>query len=549
MIFLTCISVMCVFKAARIALASYSEGAASAAKFARSGAWGQNPKNLARDMMRRVLRDVTMPDLFWYQIPTWNHEARQQELTWHPFLLPHEMIHHIVQKDSSWLHLSAALYPETHDLLENSCSKFHTQQSKTAGIGLHGDGVPYTKKDSVEILSLNFLGFPTADRIPITCISKKYLCKCGCKGIHTWYKILEVIVWSFKMLMVGYVSSYLPNREVWEQAGNLLASGTKLAAHAFVLQVRGDWPFLKTLFSFPQHNELRGLCWQCLASGIEGSVLTFKKTGLNALWRKHRLTCHEFVESLRTANLPVSPLLSLPGFSCKHVVLDWLHVVDLGCAADMLGNLFWQVISTSNLLLVANSKAHRLDLLWAKLQGWYKVTKPAARLDNLTEEMIKAGEKPKLRAKGAECRYLLCFGAEVACELAEKQPNTHNTTVATLFTKLVLLQRLVSGSLAYNFETAATVCRQACVLYTALHESMVASHKPKLWDLKPKLHLLQEMVEYQSYHHGNPRNFWCYRDESWCGFWARAAKRRGGANSAAMTPERFLQRYRALEEL
>ena len=473
----------------------------------------------------------------------------QQELTWHPFLLPHEMIHYIVQKDLSWLQLKAADFPETNALLEDVCNKFNVQQAVTAGIGLHGDGVPYTKKDSVEIVSFNFLGFPTADRIPITCISKKYLCKCGCKGIHTWYKILEVVVWSFKMLLVGYVSKYLPNKEVWQQKGNLLKAGTKLACHAFVLKVRGDWPFLKTLFSFPQHNELRGLCWQCLASGIQGSALTFKKTGLDALWRKNRVTCEEFLQSLRAANLPVSPLLSLPGFSLKFVVLDWLHVVDLGVAADLLGNLFWQVISTSNQVCVASSKGHRLDLLWAKLQEWYKATRPASRLDNLTEEMIKSGDKPKLRAKGAECRYLLVFGAELACELADKQPNSHNSTVATLFCKLVLLQRMVSGSLLFHSDTAALLCRQACVLYTALHEAMVCKNKPNLWDLKPKLHLLQEMVEYQSHLHGNPRNFWCYRDESWCGFWAKAAKRRGGANSAAMTPERFLQRYRALEDL
>ena len=349
-------------------MASYTEGAKSAAKFARSGAWGSNPKNLARDMMEAVLKDVGMPELFWHKIPTWNHATRQQELTWHPFLLPHELLHHIVQKDSSWLQLLAADFPETHALLEDACNKFHTPQSKTAAIGLHGDGVPYTKKDSVEILSFNVLGFPTADRIPITCISKKFLCKCGCKGMHTWYKILEIIVWSFELLMVGYVSSYLPDKQVWEQTGILLVSGTMLAYHAFVLQVRGDWPFLKTLFSFPQHNELRGLCWQCLASGIQGSALTFKKTGLDALWRNHRITCEEFIQSLRAANLPVSPLLSLPAFSLKCVVLDWLHVVDLGVAADLLGNLFWQASSTSNPLFVANSKGYRLDLLWARLQ-------------------------------------------------------------------------------------------------------------------------------------------------------------------------------------
>ena len=157
--------------------------------------------------------------------------------------------------------------------------------------------------------------------------------------------------------------------------------------------------------------------------------------------------------------------------------------------------------------------------------------------------------KPKLRAKGAECRYLLPFGAELACEVANHNPNQHNVTVAALFCKLVLLQRYISGEIApYDSEIACDLCRCVCVLYNALHEEMVAKGKPLLWDLKPKVHLLQELVEFQAQELGNPRHFWCYRDESWCGFWAKASRRRGGANSSDMTAERFLNRYRALDD-
>ena len=49
------------------------------------------------------------------------------------------------------------------------------------------------------------------------------------------------------MLLLGYVFDYLPENEVWEQERFRLASGTKLAGHALVLQCRGDWPFLKQL--------------------------------------------------------------------------------------------------------------------------------------------------------------------------------------------------------------------------------------------------------------------------------------------------------------
>ena len=276
----------------------------------------------------------------------------------------------------------------------------------------------------------------------------------------------------------------------------------------------------------------------------------YKQTGLGAGWRNTRMTAVEFIQSLLVAGVAVSPLLGLPGFSLDLVVLDWLHVVDLGIGADVLGNLFHEVTHFPFALFPATSKEFRLDMLWQKLQAWYKEVKPAARLDNLTFEMFATKNgKPKLRAKGGECRYLLPFGALLAAEVANKHSTSHNHTVARMFHSLVELQRWVSGDhKPYNGETTSLLCRQCCVLYSALHSEATAKGKPNLWDLKPKVHLLQELIEYQSVELGNPRFFWCYRDESWCVFWAKASKRRGGANTVSMTPERFLNRYRALLE-
>ena len=67
-----------------------------------------------------------------------------------------------------------------------------------------------------------------------------------------------------------------------------------------------------------------------------------------------------------------------------------------------------------------------------------------------------------------------------------------------------------------------------------------------LRDLKPKAHLLQELIEYQAPEMGNPRDLWCYRDDSWCGFWARASRRRGGENAVHVTDARFFERFRSL---
>ena len=276
----------------------------------------------------------------------------------------------------------------------------------------------------------------------------------------------------------------------------------------------------------------------------------FKQTGLNAGWRNARMTAIQFMETLMVAGLALSPLLALPGFKLDFVVLDWLHIVDLGLGADLLGNLFYEVTHSACVLFPANSKEYRLDQLWEKMQKWYKAVKPASRLDNLTFEMFTGKNgKPKLRAKGGECRYLIPFGALLAGEIASAQSTPHNHAVARLFYCLVELQKWVSGDYKpYDSDAASLFCRQVCILYSALHVEATNKGKPNLWDMKPKVHLFQELIEYQSVVMGNPRHFWCYRDESWCGYWAKASKRRGGANTVAMTAERFLDRYRALEQ-
>jgi hypothetical protein len=143
----------------------------------------------------------------------------------------------------------------------------------------------------------------------------------------------------------------------------------------------------------------------------------------------------------------MNPVMQLPAFTIACVVLDWLHVVDLGVGADVIGNLFWEILIVPGLVAGA-TKAARLLVLWTKMQAWYVRVKPPSKLDDLTEEMIKkkgGSGKPKLRAKGGECRYLVPFCFELAAELAAAANTVHQTTVAKLFDYLHMLQRQVAG--------------------------------------------------------------------------------------------------------
>ena len=85
----------------------------------------------------------------------------------------------------------------------------------------------------------------------------------------------------------------------------------------------------------------------------------------------------------------------------------------------------------------------------------------------------------------------------------------------------------------------------ACRLDVSLESFAVASGDALSWRVKPKLHMLQELILYVSVEFGSARNFWTYQDESWGGWLSNCAARRGGAKFAGTVAFGLLQRYRA----
>ena len=431
-----------------------------------------------------------MPEVFWWKVPTWDKDAACQVMSEMPFLLPHEMLHHMVGQQGLkdfLLTLDSTYGPLAHSIM----SKQGLSMDSCVALGFHGDGVPFSKTDSLEILSWNVLSQPCMDRIPFTAISKKHVCKCGCLGRHTFHAMLKVLKWSMLQLYVGKVSSFLPDETEWAATNRHLSPGTELPV-ALMVQARGDWPFLKTLFQVPQWNE-NLICWLCRAT-----KKTYRVVHSQAPWRTQRYKPNEFFAELRACGVELCPMLSMPGFGFECIVLDWLHVVDLGVSPVLMGSLFFELISSSVALqccvvgtVALATQAQRIAALWQILRGWYKNNKPPSKLDNLTKEMIydDKSKKPKLRAKGAECRYLVPFCVFLGNKC--QHLSTHWRTVAALFQYLYKLQMMVSGLVEWDATEAGNMCRCLCSLLEALNSEAEQQGK-KTWPLKPKVHMLQD---------------------------------------------------------
>ena len=524
---------------ARLARGALNSRAVGVERLAAVGGSGAHPRNFARDFMRQLLKDVLAPELFWYPVRVWDPVGQKPCIVQMPFLLPHRMLSAMGTSLQSKL-LQPQMSPELRRIFQTTCGKLNLDPASTICLGLHGDGVPFSKKDSIELLSYNFLGDPMGDRVPFTGVSKMYTCKCGCLGKHTFDDILEVLVWSLRALVVRCNPSVGPKGEVLLTSLQGLAGQPLLCPAAILCQVRGDWPFLKTLFSIPTWAN-HAICWQCYADKDEK---TYKDGSINAGWRSARKQWHEFFDELREKGLSPSPLFSAPGFELRMLVLDWLHIVDLGIAQDLIGSLFAELIRGG---LDGANKAERLKVLWVKLLEFYKSAKVSCKLDNLTQEMFQRdGKSPKLKVKGGETRQLIPFAALISREIADKSGSQYWVTIAEVMDRLLSCCKHIS---AQPFVPAALAqcSRELCVLWSCLEER-AESAGSLLWRKKPKVHLFQELCEYQVNSFGTPELFWTYRDESWCGHMSSAAKRRGGQKHASTVPERLLNRFRAMQK-
>jgi hypothetical protein len=273
--------------------------------------------------------------------------------------------------------------------------------------------------------------------------------------------------------------------------------------------------------------------------------MSYRDATPGAPWRTSRLTQAEFFSKLRTLGIKPSTLFSCPALDIQDIVLDWLHIVDLGVAQDLLGSFFKELVLEG---LAGNNKEKRLALLWTAIRDYYRKAKPTSRLGALTLEMFeKSGTSSKLRAKGGETRGLLPFAAEFSKEVAEYHQTTHWKTVAAVFDLLFKCAQLCSAR-PFDQDSLKDHCRKLCLLWSGLEREAQASGS-KEWNMKPKAHMFQELCEFVSQDMGTPEHFWTYKDESWCGIIAKSAKKRGGQNNAATIGARLLQRYRAWHHL
>ena len=238
-----------------------------------------------------------------------------------------------------------------------------------------------------------------------------------------------------------------------------------------------------------------------------------------------------------------SPLFRLPRFILEMICIDVLRALDLGFSQLVIGNLIWEYM---NEFATGPNQEKRMQEVWVKLKAHSKDMNTKNRIQALTNEMVRRdGKGPCMRTKGAETRNLVPFAFSLAQEMHEARPTRHTMSVRACVASLMDFYMLMSLDV-YDVEAGSAACRKCVGLYRALSMEAAAHGREKDWKMKPKLHMFQELAEFQAPQMGNPRNFWTYQDEDFVGWVAKIAHSRGGAKAAATAATRVMQRYRGL---
>ena len=500
-----------------------------------------------RDLLNKVLRDSEWSGLYWAQIPVKDLKSKGSKLIWCPFLLPHEWLPLYCKQKGADLDLQSKLEPELAERMAKL--KAELKADFLVGLGLHGDGVPINgtmNEDSLDVFNLNMVTSleHAALRIPFVCMQQKHQ-----QPKETFDAIVAILCWSLRCLASGLKpqsrhdgSAWLPSDKhraapVSPAKGAASADDEKLGVQAVLVELRADWVFFNKLLKFPQWNQHDGLCWRCTCTFANIRTLDTA----SAHWRFERLKPGDFLAWCRRQGKPVSELFSLPGVDADIVFPDWMHSADMGVGPDVIAHVFVECLP----YFEGSNKEERCKKLWEFIQQFYqqRQVEHSFRMQTFRlEDFERKGQPNKFRGKAAFTRPLVAM-LPMLCRAV--LPDTDwckgvSSVAVALASCYDLMKNAPSPELAHasqQFANAYCACK--------LH---VEGNDPNSlhWHVKPKLHLFQELCEYSR---RNPRDFWCYRDETFGNVMALFAVRRGGADNPGTNCMHVLQAWCCEEPL
>jgi len=478
------------------------------------------PQNASRDLVR-TLRRVTAGSAyptFDADIPVWDEATQSAATASIPFCLPHEVVGKVAPGPNgveTWTECDDA----TAARLEGWKNKLHVpeQGPPVTPMNLWGDTAPYlTGQDSV--LLLLWGSMVNYSRHWIAVLSKSQVCRCGCRGLHTMDAIWEILRWSFIALLIGKYPSVDHKGRPFEEEWRRELGGQALPLRGACLQFRGDWPWLAYVFDLPSHSA-RLPCFLCRTT--RDVLNPFTDPSLEATWRATVRTHHDMLRERALGGLGFCGVYGIPGFTFDCIMLDLMHMSDLGIAQVTLGNILFEVFEGLGGLITRPQEA--LGRLVVYLKAAAADLQLAWPFSRMSLENIRQNRQPRLKAKAAKTRHCIPIVAQLLTAYFPPQ-NEHEQTRLQCLQQLSLMYLELQNWGQGSAERLATACRRHLLLFVSLSRAHIVPGADWVrWRWMPKHHMMLHLTELSAIH-GNPANSWNYADENEIGKAAKHAE-------------------------
>ena len=509
---------------------------------ASAGAGGKYRGNIHRDVASKLNKRCAKPQVYSTKICLWDPDRQCQTWDWASCLLPHEILDAAVGTTSVEEWLGFPGNPALASTLEGWKDRVGLSGvANVAGVGLWGDSAVYNTRDGLYIMIINVLSGSHRTRFWVCAFAKSQVCGCGCYGRCTYDSVFKVIAWSFQALLSGEYPSvrddnvpFSESRRVGDKArAGWAKDKRKLRIRAGCIQKRGDWSWFKSaigLVGWTGEGVARACCWKGNANMTD---IPYTDFSTRALWRQTFLTSTALFERFRRGEF-VSALFQIPGFMPEHISADLMHCSDLGVIQYVLGavllELFREVHGAAT-----NPTPVLTDILLMIKQASKALKQPRPPINKLTLSMIVGKTGPKLTTKAAEGRSLLvCVDFMLnkffpADNYGDPDDRAHAELRYACVHNILLmyeeLERWGEGSAKKVGEFARKFLMANAELARESLDDNGGSYEGFLiWKLYPKHHLLQHVLEGQILVSGNPRESWCYCDESEIGAAVKVAE-------------------------
>ena len=328
---------------------------------------GWTDKTAHRDLIAALGWPSKAPEFSWIMIP----KGPSGELQRHPVVCP-------IDSFTKLYHDHPTLWRKRIEGPKGSCGRFWRQLSghdivrkhpvlkpsmfeKTIPLGLHGDGAPVYKHESLFTISWNSLqgrGTTIETRFVFTAIRKSQM------GVGTLVALWTYFAFAMNVLLSGVTPSTDWTGAKVPGGGKDLADGWRAAC----IEGRGDWEFYASALDLPRWDEVENCCWICKAS-LNLDRYPWTDFSPTATWRKTIRTHESWLRELAAAGEEPSTLFRLlTGFRLECIMVDTLHACDQGMSPHVLGNVFVEVMSLKHW---GNNQKLQVEGLQAEMKAWY----------------------------------------------------------------------------------------------------------------------------------------------------------------------------------